>query len=103
MTAYTNRMRTLRNDYARFARNDELDEDERVGDERGWKQVRCLSVSSSIIVVVALGGGRLITARCVDAWPIGARRRVSSAVASAAVRSPHRHRFVVLVRSLSLF
>ena len=33
-------MRTLRNDYARFARNDDLDEDERVGDERGWKQVR---------------------------------------------------------------
>lgn len=32
-------MRTLRKDYARFAREDDLDEDERVGDERGWKQV----------------------------------------------------------------
>jgi hypothetical protein len=44
-------MRTLRNDYARFARNDELDEDERVGDERGWKQAR---LSSLVLVHFAL-------------------------------------------------
>jgi transmembrane 9 superfamily protein 3 len=32
-------MRTLRQDYARFTREDDLDEDERIGDERGWKHV----------------------------------------------------------------
>ena len=32
-------MRTLRKDYARFAREDDLEDDERVGDESGWKQV----------------------------------------------------------------
>eukprot|EP00019_Armaparvus_languidus_P004857 CAMPEP_0168607246 /NCGR_PEP_ID=MMETSP0420-20121227/17033_1 /TAXON_ID=498008 /ORGANISM="Pessonella sp." /LENGTH=200 /DNA_ID=CAMNT_0008647027 /DNA_START=567 /DNA_END=1166 /DNA_ORIENTATION=- len=51
-------MRTLRKDYARFAREDDLDEDERVGDERGWKQVHgdVFRPPSNLVLFAALLG-----------------------------------------------
>jgi hypothetical protein len=46
-------MRTLRKDYARYSKEDEMDDMERdLGDEYGWKQVQCSVQHSAVCSTV---------------------------------------------------
>ena len=46
-------MRTLRKDYARYSKEDEIDDMERdLGDEYGWKQVRVFGLCCLLNVLL---------------------------------------------------